>query len=98
MADKVIREVERGESPFELQEYQHPKPCQWEEDGLTVTRTTVWTAPGCHEGCGVLVYADKDGNFVKKAMRTIRSTAAGSARGASASTRYSTTRIASSIP
>ena len=57
MADKVIREVERGESPFELQEYQHPKPCQWEEDGLTVTRTTVWTAPGCHEGCGVLVYA-----------------------------------------
>lgn len=65
MADKVIREVKRGDSPFELQEYQHPKPCQWEEDGLTVTRTTVWTAPGCHEGCGVLVYADKDGNFVK---------------------------------
>lgn len=61
----IKREFERGESPFELQDYQHSKPWQWEEDGLTVTRTTVWSAPGCHEGCGVLVYSDKDGKFVK---------------------------------
>lgn len=55
-------------------EFAQVPPCQaveyersWrsEEDGLTVTRTTVWSAPGCHEGCGVLLYTDKDGNFVK---------------------------------
>lgn len=43
----------------------YEKPWRWEEDGLTVTRTTVWSAPGCHEGCGVLLYTDKDGNYVK---------------------------------
>jgi anaerobic selenocysteine-containing dehydrogenase len=39
-------------------------PQTWEEDGYTVTRTTAWSAPGCHEGCGVLCYA-KDGKLVK---------------------------------
>ena len=39
-------------------------PITWEEDGYTVTRTTSWTAPGCHEGCGVLVYV-KDGKVCK---------------------------------
>ncbi|MDO4290633.1 MAG: molybdopterin-dependent oxidoreductase [Eggerthellaceae bacterium] len=65
MANNFTRDYERGESPFELQDFQHSKPWQWEEDGMTVTRTTVWTAPGCHEGCGVYVYTDKDGNFIK---------------------------------
>ena len=32
---------------------------------LTVTRNTQWSAPGCHNGCGVLHYTDKDGNLVK---------------------------------
>ena len=33
---------------------------------MVVTRTSVWSAPGCHEGCGVLVYSDKEtGKFVK---------------------------------
>ena len=40
-------------------------PWQWTEGDLTVTRTCAWSAPGCHEGCGVKVYTDKDGNFVK---------------------------------
>lgn len=40
-------------------------PWQWEENGLTVTRSTFWTGPGCHEGCGVLFYTDKDGKLVK---------------------------------
>lgn len=40
------------------------RPVQWEEDGYTVTRTTAWSGPGCHEGCGVLLYA-KDG-IIKK--------------------------------
>jgi anaerobic selenocysteine-containing dehydrogenase len=39
-------------------------PLSWEEDGYTVTRTTAWSAPGCHEGCGVLCYV-KDGKLVK---------------------------------
>ena len=39
-------------------------PMTWEEDGYTVTRTTAWSAPGCHEGCGVLCYV-KDGKLEK---------------------------------
>ena len=49
-----------------LQDYEFETPWQFEEDGMLVTRTTAWTAPGCHEGCGVLVYADKEtGEFIK---------------------------------
>ena len=40
-------------------------PWQWEEDGMTVTRTAAWAAPGCHDGCGVLIYTDKNGRLVK---------------------------------
>ena len=36
----------------------------WEEDGMKVTRSIARTAPGCHEGCGVLLYV-KDGRLVK---------------------------------
>ncbi len=43
----------------------HEKPFRYEEDGLTVTRGTAWSGPGCHIGCGVLLYTDKDGKFVK---------------------------------
>lgn len=41
------------------------KPFQWEEDGLKVTRTCAWSGPGCHEGCGVLLYTDENDNLVK---------------------------------
>ncbi|UWG96141.1 molybdopterin-dependent oxidoreductase [Dehalobacter sp. DCM] len=41
------------------------KPWRWKEDGMTVTRTAAWAAPGCHDGCGVLVYTDKNGRLVK---------------------------------
>lgn len=54
-----------GYQPVRYYNVKQGKPHQWEENGLTVTRTRAWTAPGCHEGCGVLVYADKEGNFVK---------------------------------
>lgn len=40
-------------------------PWRWEEDGMTVTRGASWAAPGCHDGCGVLVYTDKQGRLVK---------------------------------
>ena len=41
-----------------------PVPTSWEEDGFTVSRSTAWSAPGCHEGCGILCYV-KDGKLVK---------------------------------
>ncbi len=40
------------------------KPWRWQEGDLTVTRTTPWTGPGCHNGCGLLVYTK--GNEVIK--------------------------------
>ena len=40
----------------------HEGEWRWEEDGYTVTRTTHWSPPGCHMGCGVLLYT-KDGKL-----------------------------------
>ena len=41
-------------------------PWQWEEDGMICTRSAAWSAPGCHDGCGVIVYTDKEtGKFIK---------------------------------
>ena len=34
-------------------------PTTWEEDGYVVTRTTAWSAPGCHSGCGIICYVNK---------------------------------------
>ena len=38
---------------------------RYREDGLNVTRGSAWSGPGCHDGCGVLVYTDDDGKLVK---------------------------------
>lgn len=43
----------------------HEKPWRYEEDGLTVTRGSAWSGPGCHLGCGVLLYTDENGKLVK---------------------------------
>lgn len=51
--------------PVEYTDFKYDDRWQWEEDGLTVSRTSVWTAPGCHEGCGVLVYTNDEGKVVK---------------------------------
>ena len=40
----------------------HEGEWQWEEDGYTVTRTYTYSAPGCHDSCGVLMYT-KDGKL-----------------------------------
>lgn len=41
-------------------------PWQWEEDGMIATRSGAWAAPGCHDGCGVIIYTDKEtGRFIK---------------------------------
>ena len=42
----------------------HEGEWQWEEDGYTVTRTYNYTAPGCHDSCGVLLYT-KDGKLAR---------------------------------
>ena len=43
----------------------HEKPWRYEEGEYTVTRGSAWSGPGCHLGCGVLMYTDKDGKLVK---------------------------------
>ena len=43
-----------------------PLPIRWEEDGYLVTRTTAWSGPGCHEGCGVLLYVNKETGELEK--------------------------------
>lgn len=42
----------------------HEGEYRWQEGEYTVTRTTHWSAPGCHMGCGVLLYA-KNGRLAK---------------------------------
>lgn len=42
----------------------HEGEYQWQEGDCTVTRTTHWSPPGCHMGCGVLLYT-KDNTLVK---------------------------------
>lgn len=37
-----------------------------EDTGLTVTRSCVWSPPGCHPvGCGLKLYTDENGRLVK---------------------------------
>jgi len=38
----------------------HEGEWQWEEEGLTVTRTYHYSPPGCHDSCGVLLYTQND--------------------------------------
>ena len=40
----------------------HEGEVEWEEDGFAVTRTYNYTAPGCHDSCGLLLYV-KDGKL-----------------------------------
>jgi anaerobic selenocysteine-containing dehydrogenase len=42
----------------------HQGEVSWQDGEYTVTRTTVWSGPGCHDGCGVLYYV-KDGKVEK---------------------------------
>ena len=43
----------------------YKKDWQYQEGDLTVTRTCQWSAPGCHQGCSILFYTDKEGKLVK---------------------------------
>ena len=46
-------------------EVPHEKPYRYREGDLTVTRTSAWSGPGCHLGCGVLLCTDDEGKLVK---------------------------------
>ncbi len=52
-----------SETKYHLVE--HEKPFKYDEDGLHVTRGSAWSGPGCHIGCGVLLYTDDEGKLVK---------------------------------
>ncbi len=47
-----------------LKTFDHDKPVRYTEGEFEVTRGSAWSAPGCHLGCGVLVYS-KDGKVVR---------------------------------
>lgn len=44
---------------------EHERPFRYEENGLHVTRGSAWSAPGCHLGCGLLMYTNDEGRLVK---------------------------------
>ena len=43
----------------------YPEQLHWQEGDLAATRTTMWSGPGCHEGCQVIFYTDANGKLVK---------------------------------
>jgi len=49
---------------IKVNENVYKKDWQYQEGEYTVTRTTQWSGPGCHNGCGVLLYT-KDGKLEK---------------------------------
>ena len=38
---------------------------KYRKNGMNVTRGSAWSGPGCHDGCGVLIYTDDDGKLIK---------------------------------
>ena len=43
----------------------HEGEWRWREGEYTVTRTNHWSPPGCHNGCGVLLYVDQEGRLAR---------------------------------
>lgn len=61
------RTVEQSEIAYvgnDMAAFPHEKPWRYKEGDLDVTRGSAWSAPGCHLGCGVLVYS-KDGEVMR---------------------------------
>ena len=64
----VSHERHAGEKigrPDKYEYVEHEKPWRYQEGEYTVTRGSAWSGPGCHLGCGLLLYTDKDGKLVK---------------------------------
>ena len=56
----VVEESDKLVNDHGMTYFEQENPWQYEEDGYKVTRGSAWSAPGCHLGCGVLIYS-KDG-------------------------------------
>ena len=50
--------------PSEVNTDVYKEDWQYQDGEYTVTRTTQWSGPGCHDGCGILIYM-KDDKVVK---------------------------------
>lgn len=59
----MIFDYDEFEKSIDPKSY-HEGEWQWEEDGYTVTRTCHYSAPGCHDSCGILAYT-KGSKLVK---------------------------------
>ena len=44
---------------------EHQHPFRYRDGAYEVTRGSAWSGPGCHDGCGVLMYTDADGKLVR---------------------------------
>ena len=49
----------------EYRTVQHDKPFQYEKVATRSPRGCAWIGPGCHLGCGVIMYQDADGKLAK---------------------------------
>lgn len=41
-------------------------PRTWDDGDYICSRTTAWSGPGCHEGCGVIMYVNKETGKLEK--------------------------------
>lgn len=57
--------IDERTKPYQRKPYESVKPLSWQEGEYTVTRGSAWSGPGCHNGCGVLLYTDNDGKLAK---------------------------------
>ena len=60
LAREAVQQGEVKENDRGLKYFVQERPWRYEENGFDVTRGSAWSAPGCHLGCGVLIYS-KDG-------------------------------------
>jgi anaerobic selenocysteine-containing dehydrogenase len=60
---EMAREVRVENKDYTL--VPHKNPFRYTEGEYTVTRSVAWSGPGCHDGCGVLLYTNKEGRLVK---------------------------------
>lgn len=63
-ARATVSKGEQKTNDFGMTYFEHAEPYQYKDGEFDVTRGSAWSAPGCHLGCGVLIYS-KDGKVVR---------------------------------
>lgn len=56
----VVEDKDQLKNDKGMTYWEHERPWQYLDGELTVTRGSAWSAPGCHLGCGVLIYSKDD--------------------------------------